>query len=195
MKKRIVVTAAASVMLLSLGSITALAAENYSYLIGQERSESRIEAYVRAESFETDEEAEAYLASMGIGDSEYSEEAVQSYSYVGGRQRGASFSGKSDVTLPSSYSFTVGQQRSQSRNDVYAQAESIESEEEREAFLNEQEIGETEWSEDAVLSYSYVTGQQRGSSFRSGSENDNSYTDMSSYSYITGQQRGSGYHK
>ncbi|MGM9616936.1 hypothetical protein [Butyricicoccus sp.] len=89
-------------------------------------------------------------------------------------------------------SYLTGQQRSQNRNEVYAQAETMESEEEREAFLNEQGIGETEWSEEAAASYSYITGQQRGASFRT---DDDSDTDRSSYSYVTGQQRGSSYQK
>lgn len=93
------------------------------------------------------------------------------------------------------YSYLTGQARSAERNEVYAQAEAIESEEEREAFLKEHGISEEEWSEEAAASYSYVGGRQRGASFRTEDTNDNENSDMSSYSYVTGQQRGSSYQK
>lgn len=55
-------------LLLSVGSVTAFAAESYGYLAGQTRSEARLAAYIQAEGLATDEEAQAYLASQGIGD-------------------------------------------------------------------------------------------------------------------------------
>lgn len=90
------------------------------------------------------------------------------------------------------YSYLTGQQRSQGRNSVYAQAEAMESEEEREAFLKEQGIGDTEWSEETAVSYSYVEGQQRSASFRT---DEGEEEDRSSYGYVTGQKRGSSYQK
>ena len=91
------------------------------------------------------------------------------------------------------YHYMAGQQRSQSRNTIYAQAEAIESEEEREAFLNEQGIGETEWSADAAAAFSYVTGRQRSTSFRTDDADSTTNVDMSAYRYVIGQQRGSSY--
>lgn len=94
-----------------------------------------------------------------------------------------------------SYSYLAGQQRSQSRNDLYAQAAEIESDEKRDAFLVENGINDTEWSEEAAANFSYVAGQRRGASYRSGDSTDNENSNMSSYNYVTGQQRGSSYHK
>lgn len=94
-----------------------------------------------------------------------------------------------------SYSYLTGQQRSQGRNSVYAQAARIESDEERKAFLNEQGIGEIEWSEEAAANFSYVAGQKRGASYRTDDTDGSGKPDMSSYSYLTGQQRGSSYQK
>ncbi|MGN0299215.1 MAG: hypothetical protein ACI4C1_08570 [Lachnospiraceae bacterium] len=118
MKKKIVATAAVMVALLSLGSVTTFAAENYSYLTGQERSGNRIEVYAQAESFATEEEAQVYLDSQGIGENEWSEEAAASYSFVKGQQRGMSFrtddtddNANSDM---SSYSYVTGRQRGSS---------------------------------------------------------------------------------
>ena len=91
------------------------------------------------------------------------------------------------------YSYLTGQQNSINRNDLYAQAELL-PEEERDAFLAENGIGETPWSEEAAASYSYVGGRQRGASYRQGDDGD-STQDMSGYSYLTGQQRGASYHK
>lgn len=67
------------------------------------------------------------------------------------------------------------------------QAEAIESEEEREAFLNEQ------GSADAAATFSYITGRQRGTSFRTDDADSTANVDMSAYRYVTGQQRGSSY--
>ncbi|MGN0999525.1 MAG: hypothetical protein ACI4PO_08235 [Faecousia sp.] len=89
-----------------------------------------------------------------------------------------------------SYSFTAGQQRSQSRNSIYAQAMQIEDEEERKAFLAEHGITDIQWSEEAAAAYSYVGGRLRGSMYQS---DDNA--DSSAYGYVTGQQRGSSYHR
>lgn len=70
------------------------------------------------------------------------------------------------VESTASYSYLAGQQRSQSRVSLYAQAAELETEEEQAAFLAENGIGETAWSEGAAASYSYVAGQQRGASHR-----------------------------
>lgn len=93
----------------------------------------------------------------------------------------------------SAYSYLTGHQNSTTRNDLYAQAEEL-PEDEQDAFLAENGIGETPWSEEAAASYSYVGGQQRGASYRHGDDAD-STLDMSGYSYLTGQQRGASYHK
>ena len=57
------------------------------------------------------------------------------------------------------FSYLTGRQRSTSRNDLYAQAEEL-PEDEQDAFLAENGIADTPWSEEAAASYSYVTGQQ-----------------------------------
>ena len=93
------------------------------------------------------------------------------------------------------YSYLAGQQRSQSRNNLYAQAAEIESEEERDAFLAENGINDTEWSEETAAGFSYVAGRQRGASYRSDDSTDNENLNMGSYNYVTGQQRGSSYQR
>ena len=92
-----------------------------------------------------------------------------------------------------SFSYLTGQQRSISRNELYAQAAEL-PEDEQDAFLAENGIGESPWSEEAAASYSYVAGQQRGASYRQDDDGD-SAQDMSGYSYLTGRQRGASYHK
>ena len=91
------------------------------------------------------------------------------------------------------FSYLTGRQRSTSRNDLYAQAAEL-PEEERSAFLAENGIADTPYSEDAAASYSYVGGQQRGASYRQGEDADGTQ-DMSGYSYVAGQQRGASYHQ
>lgn len=54
----------------------------------------------------------------------------------------------------SNYSYLAGQQRSTSRNELYAQAAAIEDEDERKAFLVENGIADTEYSAEAAA-YSY----------------------------------------
>lgn len=66
----------------------------------------------------------------------------------------------------SGYSYLEGQSRAASRNAIYAQAEAIEDEAEREAFLKENGIAETAYSEEAAASYSYVSGRERGAGYR-----------------------------
>lgn len=105
------------------------------------------------------------------------------------------FAAEPETTVPtaSSYSYLAGQQRSANRNEIYAQAELIEDEAEREAFLHANGIAETEYSEQAAASYSYVTGKTRGSSYRT---DDTETTEAQSrYGFVTGQQRGSSYHQ
>ena len=99
----------------------------------------------------------------------------------------------SEAEDETAYSYLTGQRNSTNRNDLYAQAEEL-PEDQRDAFLAENGIVETPWSEEAAASYSYVGGRQRGASYRQGDDAD-STQDMSGYSYLTGQQRGSSYHQ
>ena len=96
------------------------------------------------------------------------------------------------------FSYLIGQQRSTERNEAYEQAAEL-PEDEQDAFLAENGIGETPWSEEAAASYSYVSGQRRGASYRQNDDgqddDEDSAPDMSGYSYLTGQQRGASYHK
>ena len=117
------------------------------------------------------------------------------FSDLTGRQRSTA---QNELYAPdaedgSAYSYLTGQQNSANRNDLYAQAEEL-PEDEQNAFLAENGIGETPWSEEAAASYSYVGGQQRGASYRQDDDADASQ-DMSGYSYVGGQRRGSSYHK
>lgn len=213
-KKTIVTTAVAAALVLSVGCMTAFAAESdaFSYLTGQQRSTERNEAYEQAAELPEDEQ-NAFLAENGIADIPYSEEAAASYSYVTGQQVGSLYeddtedkTGYSYTTgqevgasyAPetedgSAYSYVTGQQNSTTRNDLYTQAQEL-PEDEQDAFLAENGIGETPWSEKAAASYSYVSGQQRGASYRQDGDVD-STQDMSGYSYQTGQQRGASYHQ
>ena len=114
-KKTIVLSAAAAVLILTVGCVTAFAAEpdGYSYLTGQQNSTNRNDLYAQAEELPEDER-DAFLAEHGIGETPWSEEAAASYSYVGGRQRGASYrqgdDGDSTQDM-SGYSYLTGQQR------------------------------------------------------------------------------------
>lgn len=92
-------------------------------------------------------------------------------------------------------SYMSGQQRAQARNDAYAQAAVMESEEEQKAFLTEQGIGDTEWSKEAAASFSYVAGRQRGAAYRTGDSSDAETADTTAYRYAAGQQRGSSYRR
>ena len=92
----------------------------------------------------------------------------------------------------SSYSYLAGRQRSVSRNELYEQAAKMEDEAEREAFLIEHGIGDTEYSEEAAASYSYVSGRERGAGYRSSDDTETGGT-QAGYSYTAGQQRGSSY--
>lgn len=74
----------------------------------------------------------------------------------------------------SEYSYLAGRQRSVSRNEIYAQAALIEDEEEREAFLREHGIADTEWSEEAAASFSYVAGRERGAAYRTSDDSEQS---------------------
>ena len=192
--------------------MTAFAAESdaFSYLIGRQRGASRNELYAQAEEL-PEEEQDAFLAENSIDDTPYSEEAAASYSYVTGQQVGSQYEDDTEdktgysyttgqevgasyapETEEDEYSYLAGQQDSTTRNDLYAQAEEL-PEDEQDAFLAENGIGETPYSEEAAASYSYVTGQQRGASYRQGG--DDGTWDMSGYSYLAGQQRGASYHK
>lgn len=90
------------------------------------------------------------------------------------------------------YSYLAGRQRSVSRNELYAQAALIEDEDERKEFLIENGIADTEYSEEAAASYSYVSGRERGAGYRSSDGTEQTET-QSSYSYAAGRQRGSSY--
>lgn len=93
----------------------------------------------------------------------------------------------------SAYSYQTGQQRSADRNDLYAQAEQL-PEDEQDAFLAENGVGETPYSADAAESYSYVAGQQRGASYRQSDDGERTQ-DTSGYGYLTGQERGASCHR
>ncbi len=211
-KKTIVLSAVAAVLALSVGCVTAFAVESdaFGYLTGQQDSANRNDLYAQAQELPEDEQ-DAFLAENGIGETMWSEEAAASYSYVTGQQTGALYeddaedkTGYSYATeqetgasyVPeaedeSGYSYLTGQQDSANRNDLYAQAQEL-PEEEQDAFLAENGIGETMWSEEAAASYSYVTGQQRGASYRQ-SDDSARTQDVSGYSYLTGQARGASY--
>lgn len=90
-----------------------------------------------------------------------------------------------------SYSYLAGRQRSVGRNDLYAQAEQL-PEDERDAFLAENGIGDTPYSEEAASSYSYVAGQQRGAAYGHDDETGEA-PDLSGYSFYAGKARGAGY--
>ena len=116
MKRKPIITAAiAAALILTVGCVTAFAAESdgYSYLTGQQNSTNRNDLYAQAELL-PEEERDAFLAEHGIGETPWSEEAAASYSYVGGRQRGASYrqgdDGDSTQDM-SGYSYLTGQQR------------------------------------------------------------------------------------
>ncbi len=94
----------------------------------------------------------------------------------------------------SNYSYLAGQQRSISRNELYAQAEKIEDGDERKAFLIEHGVADREYSEEAAASYSYVSGRVRGASCRTADDTEQAAA-QSGYSYMTGQQRGASYHQ
>lgn len=53
----------------------------------------------------------------------------------------------------SNYSYLIGQQQSVSRNEIYAQAATMEDEDERTAFLIGNGIADTEYSEESAASY------------------------------------------
>ncbi|MGN1073740.1 MAG: hypothetical protein ACI4QB_02005, partial [Eubacteriales bacterium] len=93
------------------------------------------------------------------------------------------------------YSYLAGQNASVSRNEAYAQAQTIADEDARSAFLAGLGIGDTPWSEEAAASFSYVAGRQRGASFRTDAANDNTFADMGSYAFAAGQQRGGSYRR
>lgn len=92
----------------------------------------------------------------------------------------------------SNYSYLAGRQRSSSRNELYAQAAAIEDEDERKAFLVENGIADTEYSAEAAAAYSYVSGRERGVSYRSSDDTEQSEA-QSGYSFAVGRQRGSSY--
>lgn len=90
------------------------------------------------------------------------------------------------------YSYLAGQQRSSNRNELYAQAAAIEDEDERKAFLVENGIADTEYSAEAAAAYSYIGGRERGASYRSSDDTEQSEA-QSGYSFVAGRQRGSSY--
>ena len=93
------------------------------------------------------------------------------------------------------YSYLAGQRNAQSRNALYEQAEAIESEEERRAFLAEHGIDDMPYSEENAQTYSYISGQQRGASYRTEGNDTDAGEFTANYRYIAGRQRGSGYQK
>lgn len=92
----------------------------------------------------------------------------------------------------SNYSYLSGQQRSTSRNELYTQAAAIEDEDKRKAFLVENGIADTEYSAEAAAAYSYVSGKERGVSYRSSDDTEQPEA-QSGYSFAAGRQRGSSY--
>lgn len=119
MKRKMILAATASFVLISVCTVTAFAADgDYSYLEGQKRSEGRLAVYSEAEKFTADSERDEFLQSQGIGDTEYSEENAASYSYIDGQKKGASHkteedSAKSDGQTES-YQYAAGQKRGSS---------------------------------------------------------------------------------
>lgn len=105
------------------------------------------------------------------------------------------FAAETETAAPAagSYSYLTGQQRSVNRSEIYAQAELIEDEAERESFLHANGIAETEYSEETAASYSYVTGKARGAGYRT--DDTETTKAQSGYGFVTGQQRGSSYHQ
>ena len=118
MKRKMILAATASLVLLSAGTVTAFAADGgYSYLEGQKRSEGRLAVYSEAEKFTTDSERDEFLQSQGIGDTEYSEENAASYSYIDGQKRGASHKTEDSANSSGqteSYQYAAGQKRGSS---------------------------------------------------------------------------------
>lgn len=101
------------------------------------------------------------------------------------------------------YHYLQGRQRSISRNELYVQADQIEDETERDAFLIANGIADIGYSEEAAAFYRYVGGRERGIGIRYRLFDEFSDFDMesseiseikSSYSYVIGQKRGSVYH-
>lgn len=109
----------------------------------------------------------------------------------------AAFAAEAETGVPaesSSCSYLAGRQRSVGRNELYGQAAKIEDEAEREAFLIENGISDTEYSEEAAASYSYVSGRERGAGYRSSDDAEEGKT-QESYSYAAGRQRGSSFRR
>ena len=159
---------------------------DYAYLQGQSRSAARNELYANAEQLPEDERDE-YLASYGIAEEPYSEEAAAGYSYVTGQQNGSQYE-NADEDDDGDYAYLQGQSRSAARNELYANAEQL-PEDERDEYLASYGIAEEPYSEEAAAGYSYVTGQQNGSRFEDDDE------DKTGYSYLAGKERGASYQK
>ena len=108
-KKTIVTTAVVAALVLSVGCVTAFAAESdgFSYLTGRQRSTSRNELYAQAAELPEDEQ-DAFLAENGIADTPYSEEEAASYSYLTGQQVGSLY--EDDTEDKTGYSYTTGQE-------------------------------------------------------------------------------------
>lgn len=110
MKRKMIMAATASFVMLSVCTVTVFAADGgCSYLEGQKRCESRLAVYSEAEKFTADSERDEFLQSHGIGDTEYSEESAALYSYIGGQT--------------DSYHYEAGQKRGGSQHrDLKAEA-------------------------------------------------------------------------
>ena len=92
------------------------------------------------------------------------------------------------VFAADSFGYLDGQARSAERNELYAEAETL-PEDEQDAFLAENGIGEEQYSEEAAADYSYVAGQQNGAQYEDDSE------DKTGYAYLDGQARGASYRR
>ena len=191
--KKVLSVAAVVLAVVILGCVTVFATDNesFSYLKGQQRSSERANLYSEAETLPEDEQ-DAFLEENGIGETPYSEEAAANYSFVTGQANGSQYE-TADGENNADYSYLEGQKNSTERNDIYAEAETL-PEDEQDAFLEENGIGETPYSEEAAASYSYNAGQQRGASYRQSDDSERTQ-DTSEYSYLAGQQRGASYQK
>ena len=191
--KKVLSVAAVILAVAVLGGVTVFAAGNeaFSYLKGQQRSSERINLYAEAETLPEDEQ-DAFLEENGVGETLYSEDAAASYSFVTGQATGSQYETADDENN-ADYSYLTGQKSSTERNDIYAEAETL-PEDEQDAFLEENGVGETPYSEEAAENYSYNAGQQRGASYRQSDDSERTQ-DTTEYGYLIGQQRGASYQK
>lgn len=117
MKRKFVLVATTLCLFSAYSGITAFAAEQHSYLDGQQRSRNRIEIYAESENFTTEEQRQAFLISHSIADTEYSEENAAHYSYLNAQNKNIDNENDSDImdnTQKDGYSYMKGQERGSS---------------------------------------------------------------------------------